>query len=104
MAKKETIEKVIDPRDDFEWTYKEETIDESKGYKNGIPQYKKPHVDIIDRKVSYFMEKGVKFIRHTCEIQGKSILDKPVKHDIVMTIEAFNKLSATQKKLFMGGN
>lgn len=55
-----------------------------------------PQDQIIDTKVQTFMEKGIKFIRHSTEVDG-------VKHDIVMTIEAFNKLSATKKKLFMGG-
>lgn len=94
MAKQKKEE--VDPRDTTEWLYKPVTIDESKGYKDGRPQYKKPHVDIIDRKVEQFVEKGIKFIRHSTEVDG-------VKHDIVMTVEAFNKLSATNKKLFMGG-
>lgn len=56
-----------------------------------------PHEEIIDKKIQFFMEKGTKFIRHTSEVNG-------VKHDIVMTVEAFNKLSVANKKLFMGGN
>lgn len=56
-----------------------------------------PHEEIIEKKVQLFMEKGVKFIRYATEVNG-------VKHDIVMTIDAFNKLSAAKKKLFMGGN
>lgn len=107
-TKKETKEqkpkKEVDPRDTFDWLYQEVTIDESKGYKNGRPQYKKPHEDIIDRKVEQFVEKDIKFIRYACKIPSRDFGAKPVKHEIVMTLEAFNKLSATQKKLFMGGN
>ncbi len=58
---------------------------------------KTPQKEIVDTKVKVFTERGIKFIRHTSEVNG-------VKHDIVMTIEAFNKLSASKKKLFMGGN
>lgn len=96
-------EEPLDPRDEFNWLYKKVTVDESKGYKNGVPVYKEPHVDIIDRKVGEFVEKGVKFIRYSCEIPSKEFGGSPIKHDIVMTQEAFNKLSASKKKLFMGG-
>lgn len=102
-AKKEAKKKEVDPRDTFDWLYTPVTVDESKGYKNGSPQYKNPSDDVIDRKIEQFVENGVKFICHSCEIPTNQ-LGKTIKHEIVMTLEAFNKLSATQKKLFMGGN
>lgn len=64
--------------------------------------YKVPNSKVIDKKIEQFTENGVKFIRYSCEIPTKE-LGKTIKHDIVMTIEAFNKLSAAKKKLFMGG-
>lgn len=103
MSKKETKkDEKVDPRDTIEWLYTPVTVDESKGYKDGRPQYKNPTDDVIDRKVEQFVEKGVKFIRHSCEIPT-GVLGITLKHDIVMTVEAFNKLSAQNKKLFMGG-
>lgn len=92
-SKEQKPKKEVDPRDTLDWLYKEVTVDESKGYKNGRPQYKSPSDDVVDRKIEQFVENGVKFIRHSCEIPTNQ-LGKTIKHDIVMTIEAFNKLSA----------
>ena len=64
--------------------------------------YKVSNDEVIDKKIKQFTENGVKFIRYSCEIPTNE-LGKTIKHDIVMTIEAFNKLSAAKKKLFMGG-